>query len=434
MMDDDVGAAAEHLVARICARAFFSDFVVRNPKFRFEGGTKEHEAADVLILFGSHLLSIQVKARGNPRKEAEAEDVYAGRLVKRIGEGARQVGTTLRALRANALSEVTTERGITVPVPPSALDSVRGIVVLDLPAERSLRPPERSVLFARVSEEMGVPVHAFLSDEFDVMLDEIDTLPDFLDYLAFREALLTSGKLSPHTRNLDLLAAYRIHFELRSEARQAKFQALVVEDGLWEEYEGRYGEARRRRAEANKRSYVVDRAIDFLHASFAEYGQEHALDWYRMVYELANLRRTDRRHVGERWHAAIHRAANQPYAFSVCMIDDRPGEAIIVYAGPEEGRADRLWVVAAATYVRWGLRRVRAFGTAPANAGESTMQMALLEDIEFGAEERARLDEAATALLGPKKQKIDYEYGNTPDTRKASKRFGSWDRGAPRRR
>lgn len=434
MTEDDVGGAAEELVSRICKRAFFSDFVVRNPKFRFERGAKELEAADVLILFGPHILSIQVKARGGARKDSEADDVYAGRLTKRIREGAKQVGTTLRALRSNALTEVTTERGITVPVPPAALDSLRGIVVLDLPAERPLRASERSVLYASVSDELGVPVHAFLSDEFDIMLDEIDTLPDFLDYLDFREALLVSGKISPRTLNLDLLAAYRLHFELRDEVRREKFGGIAIEDGLWEEYERRYADARQRRAEANKRSYVVDGAIEFLQASFGEYGQKHARDWARMVYELANLRRTDRRHVGERWHAAIYRAATQPYAFSACMVADRPGEAVVVYAGPEEGRGDRLWLVAAATYVRFGLRRVRAFGTAPANVRESTMQMVVLEDLDLDAEERAQIEAAATALLGPKKYKIDHEYGDAPDTRTASRRFGSWHRGARPRR
>lgn len=67
---DNPGKSAEDLVERICHRAFFRDFVARDPEFRNPGG-KVLEAADVLVLFGDEALTIQVKARPHARKDTE---------------------------------------------------------------------------------------------------------------------------------------------------------------------------------------------------------------------------------------------------------------------------------------------------------------------------------------------------------------------------
>lgn len=413
--DGDVGGAAEDLIAQICSRAFFKDFVVKNPKFTYPDSSSEDEAADVLVLFGKRILSIQVKARAASRKPTESEETYLGRLQKRIAAGAKQVKTTLRAIRDKVLTEVTTESGIVVKVPPEALESLTGIVVLDLPAEQHLSAEQRSVLYGGVGDIRGVPVHAFLSDEFDEMLAELDTLPDFLDYLAFRERMFAAGKLFPLTRNLDLLAAYKIHFDLRDAHARPEIAMMAIEDGLWEHWLAEYEEPRRRRASLNKPSEVVDAAHDLLHRSFSSYGQQHADDWFRMVYALADLTRVERRFVGERWLMALDRAATKGSAFTVCVLLNREREAFIIYAAPEgEDRPKELYMIACAAYVARDLRRVRAFATAP--AGEATtMQMVFLEDEEFTEGEKAELAQAAGKMFGPMYGHNDYEFGIPDD-------------------
>lgn len=415
MVTDDFGGAAETLVARICSRAFLSDFVVRNPKFKFPGSSKELEAADVLVLFGTKIISIQVKARGLPRKPTETEKVYRQRLLKRIEEGVEQVRTTSRALKARALHEVTTERGLTVPVPAEALDSAHGIVILDLPAERDLGLEDRSLLYYGVSMSGEVPVHAFLSDDFDAMLTEIDTLPDFLKYLEFRETLFRDRKIFPYTHNLDLLAMYKIHFELQDANTLKKLGRIMVEEGYWEHYVSDYEKARRRRVVANRHSYMIDEAIDFLHRAFVEHQREYGEQWARMSYELANLTRMERRCVGARWHAVRQRATSQPDAFSVCMMEERPDEAVLVYAGPEEGRSEELQLLAAAVCVKLNLRRIRAFGMTPANTPETTMQMVVLEGMNLTAEDHERFMGIAEKRLGPLQFTQDFEFGS-PET------------------
>lgn len=425
---DLVGKAAEDLVEQICNRAFFRDFVVRDPKYRNPSG-KELEAADVLVLFGNEALTIQVKARPHGRKDSETAEVYENRLRKRLEAGAKQVPTLTRALRTGGLTEVTTARGLTIPVNPDKIEAIRGIVVLDLPAERSLPADDKTTLYAGVSEWSGVLVHAFLSDEFDVMLEELDTLPDFLAYLAFRERMYGANKLSSFTRNLDLLAFYKIHHDLRDAADRGDIGMIAIADGMWKHYVEAYAVARRRRRELDEPSFFVDRAIEFLDAAFTGYEEEYRDQWLLMARELASFSRSQRRLIGGKWKAAMQRAVQKKRAFTVCRFDEKPGEAFIVYAGPEKDRTDALQMLVSVAYVRFSLRRVAAFAAAPANALKTSMQMALMEDVTFPDEYAEQLRGVANKLFGTQKFSTNYECW--PEERK--KRFAPWRRGTPKR-
>lgn len=427
-MDDSepVGKAAEDLVERICNRAFFRDFVVRDPKYKNPSG-KELEAADVLVLFGKEALTIQVKARPHGRKDSETEEVYENRLRKRIEAGAKQVPTLTRALRTGGLTEVTTARGLRIPINPDKIEVIRGIVILDLPAERPLPAADKTTLYAGVSEWSGVLVHAFLSDDFDVMLEELDTLSDFLAYLAFRERMYGAKKLSPLTRNLDLLAFYKIHHDLRDAAVKGDIGLIAIDDGMWEYYIGAYAEPRRRRRKLDEPSFFVDKAIEFLGVAFTGYEEEYRDQWLSMARELASFTRVQRRYIGEKWMAAMHRAVHNGYAYTVCILEEKPREAFVVYAGPEEGRSERLEALASAAYVTYSLRRVVVFGAAPVNALKTSMQMALMEDVTFSDEAAEKLRSAAKTFFGTPKRSTGYEYWPEEITAKG-RRFAPWRR------
>jgi hypothetical protein len=428
---DDPGKSAEDLIERICHRAFFRDFVVRDPKYKNPGG-KQLEAADVLVLFGTEAVTIQVKARPKGRKESETEEVYHQRLRAKIEAGAKQVPTLTRALRTGGLTEVTTARGLVVPVDADKIQTIRGIVVLDLPAERALPEDDKSTLYAGVSESSGVLVHAFLSDEFEAMLEELDTLPDFLAYLAFRERMYGANKLSPFTRNLDLLAFYKIHHDLRHEADKRDIGLIIIADGMWEHYLEAYAEPRLRRRELDEPSFFVDKAIEFLDTAFTGHEEESGHQWLLMARELASFNRVERRLIGGKWRAAMERAVAKGSAFTVCRFDEKPDEAFIVYAGPEESRGEFLGFLASAAYVKFSLRRVVAFGAAAIHAATTTMQMVLMEDVTFDDEDLPKLEAAAQQLFGVQKHFTGHEYW--PDEVKQGKRFGPWRRRAKNRR
>jgi len=83
----------EDLVEIICTKMFFSDFVVRNPKFTKNGGV-EKEAADLLVPFGKYLLTFQIKSKLEKKKASEKSDVDFNRITKIVGEAANQIKTS----------------------------------------------------------------------------------------------------------------------------------------------------------------------------------------------------------------------------------------------------------------------------------------------------------------------------------------------------
>jgi|GEM_PF-1787438 len=408
-MHDPAGKAAEELVERICTDAFFADFVIRDPKYKNPSG-KELEAADILVLFGDQAVSIQVKARPKSRKDSETEDVYFGRLKKRIDQGASQVPTLLRAFRNGGLSEVTTARGLTIPVNPEEFRQVRGVVVLDLPGERSYPSEARTVLYSGVVEKGGIAVHSFLSDEFEVMLQELDTLPDFLDYLDFRERMFGAERIPPLTHNLDLLATYKMYPEVRNLQEPQRIKFLVIDGCMWEHYIAEHQEAREQRRIADEPSKFVDDAIDFLHRACTGREQQYRDDWLRMARELAGFTRIQRRKVRKSWRDALKRAETKGEAFSFLLMEGRPSEGLLLYGGPTEARTDRLHMLAAAAYVRFDLRRVVALGASPSTAKRTSMQMVALEQMQYAPDLRDELREMSEGWFGSAKYSRAYEY------------------------
>lgn len=409
-MEAPGGREAEDLVEWTCARAFLKDFVVRDTDFRRPGGDKR-EAADLLVVFGEEAIAFQVKHRPHPQKEGETKKTYYDRLTRKyVEKGAGQLNTFKRALEESWLTEVKNGRGLTIPINSDLIKRTRGIVVLHLPAEHDLPEDEKTVMYAGVQDASGMLVHAFLSDEFQLMLEELDTLPDFLLYLDFREQLYRAGKVAGATRNLDLLAAYRIHHDLRAVETQSELTHLVVEDGLWEHYLSDYASARRRKYEEDRQSYFIDRLIDErLAQDFAGFESTHGTDWIRTVYELARFTRVERRMVAERWMAAAERAIDKGWGYSCITAAHHPNEVVIVYAGPEQARFQTIELLASTAQVHFGVERVVVLATGPANQ-PSTLQTLRMEGRTYPDDVRTKLKAAAKKFFGPRREMKAFEF------------------------
>ncbi len=58
----NLGTEVEDIVEALCSRAFFADFVFRSPQYRKQNGQTK-EAVDLLVVFGTSLIAIQVKSK-----------------------------------------------------------------------------------------------------------------------------------------------------------------------------------------------------------------------------------------------------------------------------------------------------------------------------------------------------------------------------------
>ena len=115
--------------------------------------------------------------------------------------------------------------------------------------------------------DKGSFLHVFNDSTIEVLLNELSTVADFINYLKEREVLLRSGKWISACGEEDLLALFfdtaddsGVHSFSRDPRLSGKeFGSLIVEEGYWSSYifSSRYFE----QMESNKISYAWDQLI-----------------------------------------------------------------------------------------------------------------------------------------------------------------------------
>jgi hypothetical protein len=104
-------------------------------------------------------------------------------------------------------------------------------------------------------------VHVLDDASLDLVMEEIDTITDFVTYLSDKEQLIRDGSLESAFGEEDLLAHYLFPLENRDKNSflVPRNDRLRVEGGLWNRFERDQFRAARR--EANKISYLWDEII-----------------------------------------------------------------------------------------------------------------------------------------------------------------------------
>src|SRR5207248_3721501 len=102
--------------------------------------------------------------------------------------------------------------------------------------------------------------HVFTKSFLPVLLEEMDTIRDFCQYLAAREAMISENRVGEMSGGeQDLLAYYLMHD--RSFGSTGK--ASKIRKGLWDQF--RNSSAYQRKKEADEISYCWDEIINRVH-------------------------------------------------------------------------------------------------------------------------------------------------------------------------
>ncbi len=285
------GKQAEDILHSLAKKSFLREFCYLNPKRRKPNGVEE-EICDLLVLFEEHFLIFQIK---NIRNKGNDE-----RYIRKTYDA--NIGQLFGA-----------ERALTSSIEPIELTNDSG--------GRTVFDPKVHHKCWRIAVgvgEDGKMYHGIVSDEdrivhcFDrslsYILNELDTVLDFLDYLTARQSLGT-GTFPPisfeNCREQDFLAFYVSHGrsvdELRGKAATQHFM-----DGYWEDWSASTN-AETRRAQ-NRPSYLIDFAIDNLHRTGGG-------DYLKLVLPLARLRRYDRRIVAQEFFEAREKSIGRPTGY-----------------------------------------------------------------------------------------------------------------------
>lgn len=403
------GEDSEDLVELICTRMFFSDFVVRGPDILKPKG-KRIQIADLLVPFGDKLITFQVKSKFQPVKASEKTEVDFQRLTSSVNEAVEQVTTIKRALQNDWLKGMKTTRGLEIEIDSSQVTDVIGVVVLDLVGEEELARDEQTQLFASFTWKDELPVHVFFAHEFFAISKELDTLPDFLEFLELIRALYSQNLLVVPPTTLDLLAYYK-KFPEQIENAIEDGTRIMIEDGVWEAYQEHHADAIKERDRLNQPSLLIDTVIAQLHTSVGYYAVPEDQDLAKMpgqgtvegylsaAREIASLSRLERRHLGERMERCLLDAVDREHAYSVVRLEDQQtGYLVLAKSGNRGERQSFLHRLAAMAYCQFDLTKIIGIGTEPMSGEGRSFDVVGFSDQEF--ENSKELAEAAKSFFG----------------------------------
>lgn len=388
------GKSTEDIVERICTRMFLSDFVARNPSYVKPDGIPR-EAADLIAVFGSEILPFQVKSKTEQKPASEKFAVDFARISRVASEAVGQLQTTRRAIENNWLRPMTSARGLPLSLPGSGKTNLTGIIVLRLLGEEQFPADDRTRLMRSFTFLDGMPVHVFLLDEFEALSTELDTMPDFVEFLGRVKALYEQDLLLAPASILDLLAFHKMDPD-KLEHVISQGVRLAIGEGVWESYRRDHAEELARRATLNKSSYKIDEIIDFLHTSvgYSPPGYEsHKLgfvsqgsvqSYIATAYELASLPRLERRLLGEKLFRCLRKADEYAFGFSV-LIDQPSKRATLVLSTsiPRLDRQEFLYKLCAMAVCRLNLPKIVGVATEQLSVSHRSYDCLVLNDVKF---------------------------------------------------
>ena len=395
------GYDVEDLVEEICKIIYLSDFVVRSPKYKKESG-KAKEAADILVPFDNTLLAFQVKSKKEIKSALEKSEIDFQRINAKIEDGIDQLNTIKRALNANHQFELRNSAGIEIPFSKESYNKLTGIVIIDLIGEERFPYGERTEILNGFFLKFEIPIHIFMRDHFEKISTEIDTLPDFIDYLEKRRLLYEKRALTPFTNELDLLAIFKTRPQLIDDCLNGKCDLLVITEGIWDSYREEHKTSIEERNRANNPSYIIDYIIADLRRSIGykpnfkspakrnDVEQGSIEQYWLSITELSKLPRVVRRGLGQVFIEKMKKAQRTGHGHSLIKYNEDSAFIILCTTRNRQQRANGIYNLSAAAYCGLNAKKVIGVATEPFSAKERSFDVVFLDDVKFTNEEELR--------------------------------------------
>jgi len=238
---------SEKLVARLCRRTFLSLWSYPNPK----RADTNKELCDLLVISNPYVIifsvkEVIVKDSGNYKVDSKRW------LNKAVEESCRQIYGAERALKRNVQILSKDKREI-----------------IELPKNKDIKIFRVAVAIGRgdrfplSSGDFGKGfVHVFDETSVQIIIGELDTITDFIDYLGEKESFCESITRAIMAGEEDLLALYL------SNSRQfpTNYTTVVISDDTWNGFIKKKEYIRRK--EEDKISYIWDGIIEEVYDHF----------------------------------------------------------------------------------------------------------------------------------------------------------------------
>lgn len=260
------GASAEAFVHDLTEKSMFSDWCYRNPMLK-----PGVELCDMLVVFDNIAIIMQIKDL-KLRKDGTTNTKDQAKNIKQLKGAYRQ----LMELKS-PVKLINPRRGEEMS-DPNAIDRVFMISVLTGEAS--------NIGCYEISDK--TIIHVFDREFTEIVMNELDTVADFLGYLDQKEDVLRRGSMIRLRDGEKDLLAYFIN-QKRNLCDIEDNTTLVINDDIWQKYDSAEDVVAKR--EADRISYAWDKLIDMSHTSGGEYE--------RIAREFARVKRFDRRMYGQ---------------------------------------------------------------------------------------------------------------------------------------
>jgi hypothetical protein len=342
---------SERLLARLCERSFLSVWSYPN---LFRKAAKE--LTDLLVVFGDDVILFSDKSRAYPDTGDAALD-WRRWFGHSVAESARQITQAekwiIRQPHRVYLDAREIER-LPIPLPPSDWLRFHRICIALGAADRCKNATGRPTLeispqtiddgkafsVGRITGALGW-VHVFDETTLPLILEELNTAPDFIEYLKRKEEFYDAGKFERAASESDLLGYYLWH------GRAFPMQHLKrceVADGTWREVaaDPQFQASRKE----NQGSIFWDRLVEYLNRHYLaenlETGNEHPFaDYERFVRTMAQETRFSRRILANWMTKRIDRN-DDGYLGSLVKSPYQPDVVYVLVVGPGDGGREHI--------------------------------------------------------------------------------------------
>jgi hypothetical protein len=339
---------SEKILAELCEKSFLSLWSYPN---LYRKPAKER--TDLLVVFGDDVILFSDKSCAFPNTGDAALDWkrWFRRSITKSAEQITQAEEWIKRQPGRVFLDGKAIQPLPIPLPPAERLRVHRVCIALGAIERckaatgystlELSPPtlddEKPFAVGRVSNTHGW-VHVFDEMTLPVVMAELSTVADFLDYLRKTEALYGEGKHVRSFSELDLLGYFLWNGRTFPDVGAGPFG---TDPGLWEivESDAQFLKGR----EENKVSAFWDGLIEYLTDLYMkeelEHGNEHEVtDHERMVRIMAGETRFMRR-VISKWILERAELAKNGQIGSLLQSEQKDVIYVLVI-GPGDGGKD----------------------------------------------------------------------------------------------
>lgn len=276
------GEKAEDVVQGLTKKTFFADWCYLNPVL-----PDGKELCDLLVVFGQIAVIWQIKdlklGKNGRYKKSE------------VDKNLRQISGAKRQL-----FELKTP--IELENPRRGKELFNSTLIKEIYLI-SVILGEGEEAFSFVEEIKKHTVHIFTKEFLEVILNELDTISDFTEYLQEKEKLLSKNeRLIIFGGEKELLANYL--WDNRSFKKLESATNVVIAEGTWENLQNR--PEYKAKKKLDKISYYWDSIINRAHMTTSEVEK---LNYEKVARELARPNRFQRRYLSKAFfdaHLIIH--------------------------------------------------------------------------------------------------------------------------------